>query len=139
MNKKMILFLIIIICILLLNYLWKFLIWVLDLSEITPKITFKAFKEVYCLYPSKWVLKDTYVRYCLQLPQYIDIDFKHFHDYLLYCRFKKKIEKDHDYEQQLKNEEILLKNEMMLIKYLQKDIDDYRRENLNELKRLINK
>lgn len=132
MNKKIILLLIIIICILLLNYLYKFLTWVLDLSEITPKITFKAFKENYYLYPSKWFLKDTYVRYCPQLPQFIDIDFKYFHDYLLYCRFKKKIKKDHVNEKQLKNEK-------MLIECLQKDINAYREENLNELNKIINK
>jgi len=120
-------------CILLFYYLVKFIIWVLYLGKMTPKITFKAFKKVYCLYPSKWRLRDTYVdyypkKYC----NYISIDFKYFHDYLLYCRFKKKIEKDHDYEKQLKNEK-------ELIECLQKDIDAYREENLNEINKIINK
>ena len=133
MNGNMILLLIIIMCILLLNYLYKFMTWVLDLGETTPKITFKAFKEIYYLYPSKWVLKDTYVDYHPKdLYNYISVDFKYFHDYLLYYRFKKKIEKDYDYKKQLENEK-------MLIECLQKDINNYREENLNELKRLINK
>lgn len=133
MSEDMMLLLTIIICILLVFYLCKFITWVLDLEKTTPKITFKAFKKVYCLYPSKWVLKDTYVDYHPKdLYNYISIDFKYFHDYLLYCRFKKKIEKDHDYEKQLKNEKIL-------IECLQKDINAYREENLNEINKIINK
>ena len=134
MNKNRILFLIIIICILLaFLLLCEFITWVLDLSGTTPKITFKTFKEVYCLYPSKWVLRNTYIDYHPKdLYNYISVDFKHFHDYLLYCRFKKKIEEDHNYEKQLKNEK-------MLIECLQKDINTYREENLNELNKIINK
>lgn len=136
MSENMILLLKIIICILLFNYLCKFITWALDLCKTTPKITFKAFKKVYCLYPSKWSLENTYVRYYPQSEnsniKSIGIDFKYFHDYLLYCRFKKKIEKDHDYEKQLKNEKIL-------IECLQKDINTYREENLNEINKIINK
>lgn len=129
----MILLLIIIMCILLFYYLDKFITWVLDLSKTTPKITFKAFKKVYCLYPSKWRLRDTYVDYYPKKDcNYMSIDFKYFHDYLLYYRFKKKIEKDHDYEQQLKNEKVL-------IECLQKDINDYREKNLCEINKIINK
>ena len=120
-------------CILLFNYLCKFITWVSDLGKTTPKITFKAFKKVYCLYPSKWELKDTYVVYYPKKDcNYMSIDFKYFHDYLLYCRFKKKIKKDYDYEKQLEYEKIL-------IECLQKDINTYREENLNELNKIINK
>lgn len=133
MSGDKMLLLIIIICILLFNYLCKFITWVSDLVKTTPKITFRAFRKVYYLYPSKWVLENTYVRYYPQLDiESIAIDFKYFHDYLLYCRFKRKIEKDHDYEKQLKNEK-------KLIECLQKDINDYREENLNELNKIINK
>lgn len=130
--------LLIIMCILLIYYLDKFITWVSYLGKTTPKITFKAFKKVYCLYPSKWRLRNTYVDYypkkdCNYISiDYISIDFKHFHDYLLYCRFKKKIEKDHDYEQQLKNEK-------KFIECLQKDVNAYRDENLNEINKIINK
>lgn len=120
-------------CILLFNYLCEFITWVSDLGKTTPKITFKAFKKVYCLYPFKWVLKDTYVDYYPKKDcNYMSIDFKYFHDYLLYCRFKKKIKKDCVYEEQLKNEK-------ELIECLQKDIDAYREENLNEINKIINK
>ena len=133
MSKNIILLLIIIMCILLFNYLCKFITWVSDLGKTTPKITFKAFKKVYCLYPSKWELKDTYVVYYPKKDcNYMSIDFKYFHDYLLYCRFKKKIKKDYDYEKQLEYEKIL-------IECLQKDINTYREENLNELNKIINK
>ena len=133
MSGNMILLLIIIICILLFYYLDKFITWISDLGKTTPKITFKAFKKVYCLYPFKWVLKDTYVDYHPKdLYNYISVDFKYFHDYLLYCRFKKKMEKDHYYEKQLKNEKTL-------IECLQKDINAYREENLNEINKIINK
>ena len=133
MSGNMILLLIIIICILLFNYLCKFITWVSDLGKMTPKITFKAFKKVYCLYPSKWVLKGTYVDYYPKdCYDYISVDFKYFHDYLLYCKFKEKIERDYYYEKQLKNEK-------MLIECLQKDINTYREKNLNELNKIINK
>lgn len=129
----MILLLIIIMGILLFYYLDKFITWASDLGKTTPKITFKAFKEVYCLYPSKWDLRHSCVDYYPKMDcNYISVNFKYFHDYLLYCRFKKKIEKNYDYEKQLKNEK-------MLIECLQKDINNYREENLNELERLINK
>ncbi len=140
----MILLLIIIMFILLFilfNYFYKFIIWASDWSETTPKITFKAFRKIYCLYPSKWVLRDTYVDYYPKkdynyvpnyISNYISVDFKHFHDYLLYCKFKEKIKRDRDHEKQLEYEKTF-------IKYLQKDINDYREENLNELKKLINK
>lgn len=129
----MIILLIIIICILLAFYLYKFITWISDLGKTTPKITFKAFKKVYCLYPSKWELTDTYVVYYPKKDcNYMSIDFKYFHDYLLYCGFKKKIKKDCVYEEQLKNEK-------RLIECLQKDINAYREENLNELNKIINK
>ena len=125
--------LIFIIYILLFNYLYKFIAWVSDLGKTTPKITFKAFKKVYCLYPSRWKLEDTYVVYYPKKDyNYMSINFKYFHDYLLYCRFKKKIKKDCVYEEQLKNEK-------RLIECLQKDINAYREENLNELNKIINK
>lgn len=133
MSGSIILLLIIIMCILLFNYLYDFITWVSDLGKTTPKITFKAFKKVYCLYPSKWDLRNTYVDYYPKKDcNYMSIDFKYFHDYLLYCRFKKKIEKDHYYEKQLKNEKTL-------IECLQKDINDYREKNLYEINKIINK
>ena len=79
MSKSVILLLIIIICILLAFYLYKFITWISDLGKMTPKITFKAFKKVYCLYPSKWRLRDTYVDYYPKKDcNYISIDFKYF-------------------------------------------------------------
>ncbi len=113
-----------------------FLIWILDLSKTTPKITFKSFKKFYCLCPSKWSLEDTYVIYYPESKGFgkeeIYVDFKYFHDCILYRIFKKKIEKNIIYENRLKKEK-------KFIEYMQKDINTFREENIKEMKRILNK
>ena len=92
-----------------------------------PTITFKAFKTFYALNPSRWSLYSDYVYYKKDV-----VCFKSFIDYLQYQKF-------HVDEDKRITEANKIRNETDFIKALQEDIDDYRRENLNELKRLINK
>ena len=92
-----------------------------------PTITFKAFKTFYTLNPSRWSLCSDYVYY-----RGDPVCFKSFIDYLQYQKF-------HIDEDKRITEANKIRNETDFIKALQEDIDDYKRENLNELKRLINK
>ena len=95
--------------------------------DYAPTITFKAFKTFYALNPSRWNLCSDYVYY-----RGDTVCFKSFIDYLQYQKF-------HADEDKRITEANKIRNEADFIKALQEDIDDYRRENLNELKRLINK
>lgn len=92
-----------------------------------PTITFKAFKTFYTLNPSRWDLRSDYVYY-----KGDTVCFKSFIDYLQYQKF-------YADEDKRITEANKIRNEADFIKALQEDIDDYREENLNELKRLINK
>lgn len=92
-----------------------------------PTITFKAFKTFYSLNPSRWDLWSDYVHYRGDI-----VCFKSFIDYLQYQKF-------HADEDRRITEANKIRNETDFVKALQKDIDDYRKENLTELKRLTNK
>jgi len=92
-----------------------------------PTITFKAFKTFYALNPSRWDLHSDYVYYRRDV-----VCFKSFIDYLQYKKF-------HADEDKRITETNKIRNETEFIKALQEDINTYREENLNELKRLINK
>lgn len=92
-----------------------------------PTITFEAFKTFYALNPSRWSLCSDYVYY-----RGDPVCFKSFIDYLQYQKF-------HIDEDKRITEANKIRNETDFIKALQEDIDDYRRENLNELKRILNK
>ncbi len=92
-----------------------------------PTITFKAFKTFYALNPLRWDLCSDYVRYRGDA-----VRFKSFIDYLQYQKF-------HADEDKRIMEANKTRSETDFIKALQEDIDDYRKGNLNELKRLINK
>lgn len=60
------------------------------------------------------------------------IEFKHYIDVLRYHLFKNKIKNN-------EAELTLMQNEKNFISSVQKDIDSYRKENLCEMERLINK
>lgn len=92
-----------------------------------PKITYEAFISFYALHPSKWTLYEDMVRY-----DWTKICFKSFRDYLKYQRFYKR-------ETERIAETNRIKNERDFIKALQKDVDDYRKENLCEIERLLEK
>lgn len=92
-----------------------------------PTITFKAFKTFYALNPSRWDLWSDYVRYKKDV-----VCFKSFIDYLQYQKF-------HADEDRRITEANKIRNETDFVKALQKDIDDYRKENLREMERLLQK
>lgn len=92
-----------------------------------PTITFEAFKTFYALNPSRWDLCSDYVHY-----RGDTVCFRSFIDYLQYQKF-------HADEDKRIAEANKIRNETDFIKALQKDIDDYRKENLNELNKIINK
>ena len=92
-----------------------------------PTITFEAFKTFYALNPSSWDLWSDYVHYRGDI-----VCFKSFIDYLQYQKF-------HADEDRRITEANKIRNETDFVKALQKDIDDYRRENLREIERLLQK
>lgn len=92
-----------------------------------PTITFRAFKTFYALNPSKWDLWSDYVCY-----RGNTVCFKSFIDYLQYQKF-------HADEDKRITETNKIRNETDFIKSLQKDVDDYRKENLREMKRILEK
>lgn len=96
----------------------------------SPQITFNAFKKVYAISPTKWSLNFEDVSYH-EDDGWMHIEFKHYIDVIRYGFFKDKIERNNDYLKKMQNEK-------KLIESLQKDIDSYRKENLSEIKRLIN-
>ncbi len=92
-----------------------------------PTITFEAFKTFYALNPSRWDLWSDYVHY-----RGDTVCFKSFIDYLQYQKF-------HADEDRRITEANKIRNETDFVKALQKDIDDYRKENLREIERLLQK
>lgn len=96
----------------------------------SPQITFDAFKKMYAIAPAKWRLGFDDVSYHGG-DEWIYLEFKHYIDVLRYGFFKDKIERDNDYLEKMQNEKKFLAS-------VQNDIDSYRRENLAELKRIIN-
>lgn len=85
-----------------------------------PTITFKAFTTFYALNPSRWDLWSDYVFY-----RGDPVCFKSFIDYLQYQKF-------HVDEDKRITEANKIRNETDFVKALQKDVDDYRKENLCE-------
>ena len=110
-----------------------YIVWKLDLDDESVKITFSAFKKLHPLYPSKWSLDDSYVVYrpnANSLRNYYIVEFKTFHDVLMYKIFKHRIEKE---ERNVRND----KTTRDFLKELQKDIDKYREENFSEMKNAL--
>ena len=109
-----------------------YIAWRLDLDEKSVRITFNMFKKLYPLYPSKWSLYKSYVVYRPNDNSwdYYVVEFKTFHDVLMYKIFKHMIEKE---ERDIRND----KTTRDFLKELQKDIDKYREENFSEMKKHI--
>ena len=107
--------------------------WRLDLDDESIKITFNMFKKLYPLYPSKWGLYESFVAYRSNensQRNYYPVEFKTFHDVLMYKIFKHRIEKK---ETNIRKD----KTTRDFLKDLQKDIDKYREENFSEIKKHI--
>ena len=85
-------------------------VWIQDKIKTAPTITFNNFKELYQITPDKWCFKLDRVSY-----NHEPIEFKSYFDIIKYRRFKKQVE--------------------IFIKNLQKDIDDYKKKNIIEMKK----
>ena len=109
-----------------------YIVWKLDSDDESIKITFSVFKKLYPLYPSKWSLDDSYVVYRPNDNSwdYYVVEFKTFHDVLMYKIFKHRIEKE---ERDVRND----KTTRDFLKELQKDINKYREENFSEMKNAL--
>lgn len=109
------------------GFIVSYLMWRVDRGKNTPRISFKLFKEMYQLNPKKWSMYENYL-----FVNYADntshrVDFNNFIDLLRYERFRKKIRKN-KIKQTRYNAEVELVNE------LQKEIDKYQKENIEEVK-----
>lgn len=119
------------ICFGILIYCFGAFVWSITKYKTVPCITFNAFKKLYAISSDKWSFWDDDVHYYSD-DGYMTIEFKHYIDVLRYRLFKNKIENN-------KAELTLMQNEKDFILSVQKDIDSYRKENLCEMERLINK
>lgn len=106
-------------------------VWSSTRIETSPRITFSAFKKLYAISPSKWSFSFDNVSYHSD-ERWIHIEFKHYIDVLRYRFFKDKMESDEAYL-------TLTQNEKDFLASVQKDIDSYRKENLREMERLLQK
>ena len=98
-------------------------VWIQNKIKTVPTITFNNFKELYQIAPDKWRFKLDRVNY-----KYEPIEFKSYFDLIKYRRFKKQVEKDDEKSQKIENETLFIKS-------LQKDIDDYKKKNILEMKK----
>lgn len=105
-------------------------VWSSSTIKTSPRITFDAFKKLYIISPAKWNLGFDDVGYHGD-DGWICLEFKHYIDVLRYGFFKDKIEREKAYLEKIQNEKEFIAS-------VQGDIDTYRRENLAELKRIIN-
>lgn len=106
-------------------------VWSSTRIETSPRITFDAFRKLYAISPSKWYLSFDNVSYHAD-DGWIGIEFKHYIDVIRYRLFKDKVECDKAYL-------TLTQNEKDFLASVQKDIDAYRKENLHEMERLLQK
>lgn len=111
-------------------FIVTYLMWRVDRGKNTPRISFKLFKEMYQLNPEKWSMYENYLYVNYDDNTSHRVDFNSFIDWLRYGRFRKKI-KDN------KNKQIRYNAEVELVNELQKEIDKYQKENIEEIKRSI--
>ena len=97
--------------------------WHSLIDETAPTLTFKSFRELYALNPQKWSLGSDYVIYSSQR-----IEFTMYSDVIKYKIFRDKVETD---KQELER----IQNEKEFLKHIQCDIDAYRREYIDEIKK----
>ena len=112
-------------------YCLAIFVWSSTRIETSPRITFDAFKKLYAISPSKWSFSFDNVSYHSD-EGWLCIEFKHYIDVLRYRFFKDKVESDEAYI-------TLTQNEKDFLASVQKDIDSYRKENLREMERLLQK
>lgn len=111
-------------------FIVTYLMWRVEREKDTPRISFKLFKEMYQLNPKKWSMYENYL-----FVNYADntshrVDFNSFIDWLRYGRFRIKVREN-------KNKQTRYNAEVKLVNELQKEIDRYQKENIEEIKRSI--
>ena len=111
------------------GFIVSYLSWKIDKGKDTPRISFKLFKEMYQLNPEKWSMYGSYlwVKYSHTSHR---VDFNNFIDWLRYGRFRIKVREN-------KNKQTRYNAEVELVKELQKEIDRYQKENIEEIRRSI--
>ncbi len=111
------------------------LAWHDMIDDTAPRLTFKAFSQLYALNPQSWQLHLINVSYCREIDGHYNsqiIEFVKYPDVIRYKFFHGKIEED-------RKELERIKNEKEFIKYVQCDIDDYRRRNIEEMEKHLQK
>lgn len=104
-------------------------------DDTAPVLTFKAFRDLYALNPKSWDLNLEYVTHHYETDKHYysqRVEFAKYPDVIRYRFFYGKIERD---RKELKR----IKNEKEFIKYVQCDIDDYRRRNIEEMEKHLQK
>lgn len=114
------------------GFIVTYLLWRVDREKDTPRISFKLFKEMYQLNPKKWSMYENYL-----FVNYADntshrVDFNNFIDRLRYGRFRIKVRES-------ENKQAQYNAEVELVKELQKEIDKYQKENIEEIKAHLEK
>ena len=108
-------------------YFVSVLTWHDLMDETAPSLTFKSFRELYALNPQKWSFWSEYVTYSSQR-----IEFARYSDVIKYKIFSDKVER---YKLELER----IQNEKELLKQIQCDIDTYRRKNIEEMGKRLQK
>lgn len=106
-------------------------VWSSTRIETSPRITFNAFRKLYAISPSKWYLCWDNVSYYAD-DDWMGIEFTHYVDVIRYRLFRDKVECDKAYL-------TLTQNEKDFLASVQKDIDAYREQNLNEMRGILEK
>lgn len=111
-------------------FIVTYLMWRVEREKNTPRISFKLFKEMYQLNPEKWSMYESYLYINYDDNTSHRVDFNSFIDWLRYGRFRIKIRES-------KNKQTRYNAEVELVNELQKEIDRYQKENIEEIKRSI--
>ena len=108
------------------GFIVTYLLWRVDREKDTPRISFKLFKEMYQLNPEKWSMYENYLYVKYDDNTSHRVDFNNFIDRLRYGRFRIKVRES-------KNKQAQYNAEVELVKELQKEIDKYQKENIEEM------
>lgn len=111
-------------------FIVTYLMWRVEREKDTPRISFKLFKEMYQLNPEKWSMYENYLYVNYDDNASHRVDFNNFIDWLRYGRFRIKVREN-------KNKQTRYNAEVKLVNELQKEIDRYQKENIEEIKRSI--
>lgn len=113
-------------------FIVTYLLWRVDREKDTPRISFKLFKEMYQLNPEKWSMYENYLYVKYDDNTSHRVDFNSFIDWLRYGRFRIKVRES-------KNKQVRYNAEVELVNELQKEIDKYQKENIEEIKTHLEK